>query len=345
MREYVREVRAQPAGTPAPTGVSVVTMSAQETTPRIRLAPSPSAARAARAFVADVLQGWPAATVETTRLLVSELVTNAVLYARSTIEVSVSARGRLRVEVGDSHPSDPVPKNYELDADTGRGLALLVSLAEEWGVERTATGKTVWFVVANHEDGRLAGDAAQARPEGVVPRHDVIERAGGPAGDVEAGTVPLAFDGVAIGAFDEMSAQLYAVMRELALIAEAPRTPGERAQARPKGLEPGVTARLLELWADVRSAFSIAGPKVLLEEEAARRRGDRTFTMHIAVSEEAWRKTAELWAWIAEIDRLCDAGELLTLGSSEEVRRLRRSMIERIRASVPIDSPDPSRPA
>jgi DNA-binding NarL/FixJ family response regulator len=80
-------------------------------------------------------------------LLVSELVTNAVVHAGSEVDVMIRLDGScLRVEVGDT--SDVVPRMQppSVDATSGRGLPLVENLASRWGVApRPAGGKSVWF--------------------------------------------------------------------------------------------------------------------------------------------------------------------------------------------------------
>lgn len=114
---------------------------------RIALHPVPASAATARTFVDQTLSGWGCdSDVEAGRLLVSELVTNAVLHARTDIEVVVRlARGRVRVEVRDGSMAAPVVRHYDRDAMTGRGLALVDELAKRWGVDKGEHGKAVWF--------------------------------------------------------------------------------------------------------------------------------------------------------------------------------------------------------
>ncbi len=92
--------------------------------------------------------GWAdsAATVE---LLVSELVTNAIVHAGgSRVRVSVLDQGlRLRVEVSDDSSTLPVPRRALAGAENGRGLELVDTLAVDAGCEVAAEGKTVWFEV------------------------------------------------------------------------------------------------------------------------------------------------------------------------------------------------------
>lgn len=83
-------------------------------------------------------------------LMLSELATNAVQHAATEFEVSVrmsSDRGRVRVDVSDSAPGYPMPQEAAMDAPHGRGLSIVGSLAEAWGVEmrHDRPGKTVWF--------------------------------------------------------------------------------------------------------------------------------------------------------------------------------------------------------
>ena len=84
---------------------------------------------------------------ETAALLVSELVSNAVLHAGTDIDMQIVPEAhRLRVEVTDQRPNDTVaPIAAELDAPSGRGLKIVDALATRWGVEHTDGSKTVWF--------------------------------------------------------------------------------------------------------------------------------------------------------------------------------------------------------
>ena len=114
---------------------------------RLALRPLPASAAVARRFVDETLGGWGcAALVDASRLLISELVTNAVLHARTDIEVVVRlVRTGVRVEVHDGSASAPVVRRYDDEAMTGRGLSLVDELARRWGVDRTDGGKAVWF--------------------------------------------------------------------------------------------------------------------------------------------------------------------------------------------------------
>jgi anti-sigma regulatory factor (Ser/Thr protein kinase) len=108
----------------------------------------------ARAFVEGILgSGDPRSDVA--RLLVSELVTNAVQHTHSrrpggTVTVMViELVGSLRVEVIDEGSARNVPVVREdMLATDGRGLFLVQSLADEWGFIQDPAGTTVWFRLA-----------------------------------------------------------------------------------------------------------------------------------------------------------------------------------------------------
>lgn len=86
---------------------------------------------------------------DTVALLVSEVATNALVHGSGDVQVRVTAVGSgLRVEVSDGSPAMPTPRNPDLLAEGGRGLALVASLASDWGVHRAGGGKVVWFEVA-----------------------------------------------------------------------------------------------------------------------------------------------------------------------------------------------------
>jgi len=95
-------------------------------------------------------------------LLMSELVTNAVIHAGSEVRIRGQVvDGVLRVEVTDASRHHPALRSYAETAGTGRGLALLVALAGSWGVIPVPEGKTVWF--------ELGGDTPTQGAAGIRP--------------------------------------------------------------------------------------------------------------------------------------------------------------------------------
>ncbi|MET7294244.1 ATP-binding SpoIIE family protein phosphatase [Streptomyces griseoloalbus] len=127
------------------------------------LSGSPLAPGAARALLRKALTEWaqralPGAEHLTGRvgddamLVVSELVTNAVVHAGTELRLTCGLdeeSGALVVEVADRHPSR-APRGDEPEApahdapEYGRGLRLVAELSEAWGITYRPGTKTVW---------------------------------------------------------------------------------------------------------------------------------------------------------------------------------------------------------
>lgn len=133
---------------------------------RASFAPELKSASDARHFAERTLAEWDLPQVlEATRLLVSELVVNAVIHARTDSELVLRAEdGRLRVEVTDHSAAEPVLQEYSPTAPSGRGLLILDELADEWGVERDGTSKVVWFDLALDGEAEPAGERPGPHP-------------------------------------------------------------------------------------------------------------------------------------------------------------------------------------
>ncbi|MFK4600367.1 PAS domain S-box-containing protein [Streptomyces pristinaespiralis] len=115
--------------------------------PSRRFPRKPQSVASARRFVRDALEGLAPDVVDTVELLVSELVTNAVVHARTEVEVAARAlNGRVSVRVSDHRPSRGlVPHACPPYAGTGQGLALVEQLASRHGSDTDEERKTVWF--------------------------------------------------------------------------------------------------------------------------------------------------------------------------------------------------------
>lgn len=110
----------------------------------------PESVSSARHAVARLLQGaapMPIVVYEDVLLLVSELVTNAVLHARTDARVTAAVHdGRITVAVGDDDPHHaPVVADRGAMATNGRGVMLVDTLASSWGVDLRDDSKVVWF--------------------------------------------------------------------------------------------------------------------------------------------------------------------------------------------------------
>ncbi|HSK55134.1 MAG TPA: ATP-binding protein [Jiangellales bacterium] len=90
--------------------------------------------------------GLPEDKSDVLQLLVSELVTNAVVHARTEIRLHVMVTAeQIRIEVCDQAGLQPRLRTHSVSATTGRGLRMLKVLASSWGVdELEGGGKMVW---------------------------------------------------------------------------------------------------------------------------------------------------------------------------------------------------------
>lgn len=131
----------------------------------VELSAMPSTPFWARRHTQAVLGAWqlPTDVIETSVLLVSELITNSIavttarpapapgLVAGSAGPIVLALRrrpGQIVIEVSDSDPSPPVLTEVGPDAESGRGLMLVHALSKEWSYRRLPTGgKTIYCVI------------------------------------------------------------------------------------------------------------------------------------------------------------------------------------------------------
>lgn len=169
------------------------------------LPPEPSSASRARRMVAEFLveQGQDA-LAEVATLLVSEVVTNAVVHAVTDIEVSCRSDAMgVRVETRDRSPVLPSLRHYDDSSMTGRGLGLVEQLADAWGVDARGDGKVVWFGLAGQ-----GGTEIRPEPEG-MPH---------PA-SVAAPSFPVRFEGLPVELVATSVQYGDALLREAVLVA------------------------------------------------------------------------------------------------------------------------------
>ncbi|GAA2151727.1 SpoIIE family protein phosphatase [Nocardioides koreensis] len=147
----------------------------------------------ARRFTRRTLEAWGAdELVDSASLIVSELVTNAVVHTGTPTLVSLALRGpHLRIEVEDQHPARKLPVMTappEETSEHGRGLVITTSLSTAWGVEYTKTAKRVWVMCERD------GTAPDAAPVEQVA-HSVLR--------TRVGVVELSDGGVVTGWNDD----------------------------------------------------------------------------------------------------------------------------------------------
>jgi anti-sigma regulatory factor (Ser/Thr protein kinase) len=135
---------------------------------------TPESIREARRFVLDQLAEVPRDTRDQVSLIVSELVTNAIVHAATGYTVALNLDAQtLTLEVADRGDGRPSPADAPPPAEQqhGRGLLIVTELADEWGVipNSNQPGKTVWVKLPLSPGGRRArtepaGDHAREVP-------------------------------------------------------------------------------------------------------------------------------------------------------------------------------------
>jgi len=112
-----------------------------------------------RSMLGMRLANWscPDIAAADVELVLSELVTNAVLHAGTQVHVGLLLdEDGLRVEVRDFNPTQSLPGSAAM---TGMGLRIVQSLVSRWGVDSHMDGKTVWATFRrNHHHEALRFD-------------------------------------------------------------------------------------------------------------------------------------------------------------------------------------------
>lgn len=109
-----------------------------------------TSAHQARRFIAGTLAAWGLDDLARPAVMVGhELVANALRHGATPARLRlVGGRDRVMIEVFDS--SDELPSPPEIDNATspsGRGIRIVESLTDDWGVRLHGTGKTVWATI------------------------------------------------------------------------------------------------------------------------------------------------------------------------------------------------------
>jgi len=170
---------------------------------RLRLPGAPASAAAARHFLRTCFSTWdPSYLLADVELALTELVTNAVLHARTPVEVTISLdQDDVEIAVKDGSPALPQPRlrrtDLRVDLDLllaaeagvldgpvderdprlhvggagsvigGRGLLLVEALAGQWGVHPEGAGKSVWLRIPRTTDAARPCPC-QSSPEAVL---------------------------------------------------------------------------------------------------------------------------------------------------------------------------------
>jgi GAF domain-containing protein/anti-sigma regulatory factor (Ser/Thr protein kinase) len=303
----------------------------------------------ARAELTRVASGWgcPGDVVDDARVVLSELMSNGVLHARTELRVVVAHHpdGGLRLEVHDASavPVQPplesvTPRATLLDnpmagalvgddlsppTATGRGLAMVSALADSWGwFPEAGGGKTVWAEVGL--DGAAGADAGRARPGPTLHM----------ARPVRVVAAPLRLLKESEDHFDDLFREL-----QMAALASSPAHPGSEF----------LLDRVVPVAEVVRSRLARLREPVRRSIWEAVRRGDRLVDLNLvadAGTPEVFELSDQLLESAAKAVR---RGLLLTEPPGREVvawrRWLRREIEDQIAGRPPTACPFPVVPA
>lgn len=115
----------------------------------------PEARRKVMRIVRDWAVPLTGESLDDLALLSSEVITNAIRHTNAPCTVTVRWTGRrLLVEVTDTDPARPAPRDRHTSAEGGRGLLLVNELSADWGSSLVPGGKVVWFEIRSAEENK-----------------------------------------------------------------------------------------------------------------------------------------------------------------------------------------------
>ncbi|MFJ2212988.1 ATP-binding protein [Streptomyces sp. NPDC101062] len=164
---------------------------------QLEIGPDPAevgrARRWARSRLVGSGMGDDEPVAETLILLISELVTNAVVHTgcpavlRMLFGSGAAEAGTVRVEVADISACPPRPRHAAGEDTNGRGLELVDGLADRWGWQPEGAGKRIWCEVDRGAPG-CAADGPEEPPGATARATSVTGAASGPASASDAGS-------------------------------------------------------------------------------------------------------------------------------------------------------------
>lgn len=276
-----------------------------------RLDPVPESARSARETVLDVLaRAGRDDLADTASLLVSELVTNAIVHARTPIELEVVAGHEgLRVSVHDHSPAMPSPRHYGRAATTGRGLSMVKLMSDRHGADHhPGDGKIVWF-----ELGRLRAGAEEAE---ATPAPDVPAPSGpgdAPTAGPDAGSADVLIRLLDLPSALALAWQQHAdtLLREYVL--------SQWDENRPLPAAPSDVGAAHDAFAVVAATFGAAAPK-----------GQLPPVLELTVPARLVAAFSDLELVLEHILRLAEAGYTLAPTTQPEIRSFRHWLVTEV---------------
>jgi anti-sigma regulatory factor (Ser/Thr protein kinase) len=274
-------------------------------------AAEPTSATAARRFVRQTLtaSGISSNIADRAELIVSELVTNAVLHAGAGPVVSIRIGGDdVRIEVEDTSATAPVMREYGLDASTGRGLRVVSTAASEWGVHSTAVGKSVWA--------RLSIESLDTHPVAPAFGYDIASTQPPMHDSASSTSVLVTLSDIPVDTYMELETHNESLAREFSLL-----------QIQAEGddmhvMQPDLRAAVIES-ADLDIRFTT----LRIGARAARVAARQLFSIQIPTTTALLDSVERYTRWSETTDSLSERGLLLTAPSSDRIKQLRSWLV------------------
>src|SRR3954451_24533724 len=277
----------------------------------------------ARRFASEAASTADPSLVKDVELVVTELVTNALLHGNPPVVLRISpAPARVRIEVGDTGREMPMRMRENVEAMTGRGLPLVARVASAWGVEPLGDrGKLVWAEIADDEttldDLDVDVDALLAAWSDDETAEETYA--------VELGAVPTDL-------LLEAKAHIDNLVREFTLASAAA---GDRSTEMPTDLA--------ELVQTVVHGFSAARSGVKRQALESAARGEVETVLSLRLPASAAEAGEKYLAALDEADGYARSARLLTLETPPVHRVFRRwyveSLVAQLRDQVNGDAP------
>jgi PAS domain S-box-containing protein len=284
-----------------------------------------------RAFTRESLFGSPDELADAAALVVTELVTNALLHGSPPVRVRLrEVPDGVRLEVADRGAELPVAVRRSSAAMTGRGLALVEALCRSWGVDADdLAGKVVWAELAEDVAGGLAA----------VLRVDLVQRLEDPTGDDEVEPLhTVELDAVPTNLLLDAKAHVDDLVREFALeAAAADETAAASGSSTP--------AELAQLVATVVHGFR--GPRNAIERQAleAAERDEPEVHLTLTLPASAAEAGERYLAALDEADGWAARARLLTLETPPVQKVFRhwyvQALVDQLRALTDGTAPPP----
>src|SRR3954469_6568449 len=271
----------------------------------------------ARRFAAEALTTEVGSSVvEDAELVVTELVTNALLHGAPPVVLRISPVGSgVRIEVEDTGREMPIRMRESTDAMTGRGLSLVSRVTCGWGVERNGDGgKVVWAEIVEGGLPAVDDDDVDVDVEALLDAwsDDELEETYA----VELGAVPTDL-------LLEAKAHIDNLVREFTL-----------ASAAMDGASAGLPTDLAELVQTVVHGFSAARSAIKRQALESAARGDAQTVLSLRLPASAADAGEKYLAALDEADGYARSARLLTLETPPVHRVFRRWYVQSLVAQL-----------